>query len=145
MKHSCYFIICFWIITGFIIQFYITFGTNLLTGGPAHIAILLPVLVFRRKGITNGVQTEWNLRQRDFLEDYHPGDLEFTSEDIWGAQEIGPPLLGAPPCIMASSMTPRLALQVSWIIIFPKIMLLKVSFCLDSVWYSFSSKYWNRQ
>ena len=26
-------------ITGFIIHFYITFGTNLLTGGPAHIAV----------------------------------------------------------------------------------------------------------
>ena len=26
-------------IMGFIIHFYITFGTNLLTGGPAHIAV----------------------------------------------------------------------------------------------------------
>ena len=83
----------FWMIMGFIIHFYITFGTNLLTGGPAHIAILLPVSVFRRKGISNGVQTEWNLRQRDFLEEYHPGGLEIKSEDTWGAQEIG----GAPP------------------------------------------------
>ena len=54
-------------ITGFIIHFYITFGTNLLTGGPAHIAVLLPILVFQRKGISNGVQAEWNLRERDFL------------------------------------------------------------------------------
>ena len=30
----------------FIIHFYITFGTNLLTGGPAHIDVLLPVSVF---------------------------------------------------------------------------------------------------
>ena len=43
-------------IMGFIIHFYITFGTNLLTGGPTHIAVLLPVSVFRRKGISNGVQ-----------------------------------------------------------------------------------------
>ena len=63
-------------ITGFIIHFYITFGTNLLTGGPAHIAVLLPVLVFRRKEISNGVQTERNLRQCDFWKDYDPGDLE---------------------------------------------------------------------
>ena len=34
------------------------FGTNLLIGGPAHIAVLLPISVFRRKGISNGVQTE---------------------------------------------------------------------------------------
>ena len=81
-------------ITSFIIHFYITFGTNLLTGGPTHIAVLLPVSVFRRKGISNGVQTEWNLRQRDFSEEYHPGDLEFMSEDPRGSHEIG----GRPPC-----------------------------------------------
>ena len=63
-------------ITGFIIHFYITFGTNLLNGGPAHIAVLLPVSVFQRKGISNGVQTERNLWERDFWEDYDPGDLE---------------------------------------------------------------------
>ena len=80
-------------IMGFIIHFYITFGTNLLTGGPAHIAVLLPILVFRRKGISNGVQTERNLQQRDFLEEYHPGDLEFTSEEPRGGHEIG----GRPP------------------------------------------------
>ena len=51
---------------GFIIHFYIIFGTNLLTGGPAHIAVFLPISVFRRKGISNGVQMEWNLRERDF-------------------------------------------------------------------------------
>ena len=34
---------------GFITQFYIIFGTNLLTGGPAQIAVFLPILVFRRK------------------------------------------------------------------------------------------------
>ena len=56
----------FWMIMGFIIHFYITIGTNLLTGGPTHIAVLLPVSVFWRKGISNGVQTEWNLRERDF-------------------------------------------------------------------------------
>ena len=80
-------------IMGFIIHFYITFGTNLLIGGPAHIAVLLPVSVFRRKGISNGVQMERNLRQRDFLEEYHPGDVEFKSEDTRGLHEIG----GRPP------------------------------------------------
>jgi len=87
----------FWMIMGFIVHFYITFGTNLLTGGPAHIAVLLHVLVFRRKGISNGVQTEWNLRHHDFLEEYHPGGLEIKSEDTQGAQEIGPHLQGASP------------------------------------------------
>ena len=36
---------------------------------------------------------EWNLWQRDFLEEYDPGDLEFTLEDPRRGQEIG----GAPP------------------------------------------------
>ena len=36
-------------ITGFIIHFYITFGTNLLTGGPAHIAVFCLFLYFTEK------------------------------------------------------------------------------------------------
>ena len=95
---------------GFILHIYIIFGTNLLTGGPAHIAVLLPVSVFRRKGISNGVQMEWNLRQRDFLEEYDPGDLEFTSEDPRRGQEIGgtpPPPTGRAPCLVGPSSTLR--------------------------------------
>ena len=57
----------FWMSMGFILHFYIIFGTNLLTGGPAQIAVFLPILGFRRKGISNGVQTERNLRERDFV------------------------------------------------------------------------------
>ena len=42
---------------GFIILFYIIFGTNLLTQGPAQIVVIfLPISVFRRKGISNGIQ-----------------------------------------------------------------------------------------
>ena len=36
-------------ITGFIIHFYITFGTNLLTGGPAHNVVFLPISMFEEK------------------------------------------------------------------------------------------------
>ena len=98
----------FWMCTGFIIHFYITFGTNLLTGGPAHIVVLLPVSVFRRKGISNGVQTEWNLQQCDFLEEYHPGDVEFKSEDTRGLHKIGGrPPVGRAPCLVGPSSTPR--------------------------------------
>ena len=79
----------FWMITCFIIHFYITFGTNLLTGGPAHIAVLLPVSVFRRKGISNRVQTEWNLRERDFWNKRDPEDLEWTSSNQRGGHEVG--------------------------------------------------------
>ena len=54
----CYYITPFWMFMGFILHIYIIFGTNLLTGGPAHIAVFLPISVFRRKGISNGVQME---------------------------------------------------------------------------------------
>ena len=95
-------------IMGFIIHFYITFGTNLLTGGPAHIAVLLHVSVFRRKGISNEVQTEGNLRQHDFLEEYDPRELEFTSEDPRGSHEIGGRApRSACPCLVGPSRLPR--------------------------------------
>ena len=41
---------------GFIMHFYIIFGTNLLTEGTVQIAVFLPVSVFRRKGISNGMK-----------------------------------------------------------------------------------------
>ena len=51
---------------GFTLHIYIIFGTNLLTGGPSRIAVFLPISIFWRKGISNGVQTEWYPRERDF-------------------------------------------------------------------------------
>ena len=65
--YSMLYYLMFWTLLGFIIHFNIIFGTNLLTGGPAQNCCFLPVLGFRRKGISNGVQTEWNLRKRDLL------------------------------------------------------------------------------
>ena len=73
---------------GFILHIYIIFGTNLITGGPAHIAVFLPISVFRRKGISNGVQTEWNLRERDFWKEHDPENLECKSSNKRGGQEI---------------------------------------------------------
>ena len=65
-------------IMGFILHFYIIFGTILLTGSQAQIVVFMPISVFRRKGISNGVQTEWNLRERDFRNKRDPEDLEST-------------------------------------------------------------------
>ena len=45
---------------GFIIHFYITFRTNLLTRGPAQIVVFLPISVFQRKGISNGSKRNKN-------------------------------------------------------------------------------------
>ena len=74
---------------GFTLHFYIIFGTNLLTGGPAQIAVFLPISVFRRKGIPSRVQTEWNLRESYFWNGSNPGDLECTSGKQRGGHEVG--------------------------------------------------------
>ena len=65
----------FWAILGFIIHFYIIFGTNLLTGGPAQICYFIPISVFRGKGISDGVKTERNQLEKLFLEGNTPDGL----------------------------------------------------------------------
>ena len=87
----------FWMLMGFILHFYSIFGTNLLTQGPVQIAIFLPISVFHRKGISNGIQTEWNLRESYFWNKHDPGDLEWTSRNGRGVHEAGARLpLGTP-------------------------------------------------
>ena len=90
---SLLYYILFWTLSGFIIHFYIIFGTNLLTGGPTQNCCFLSVSGFQRKGISNGVQTEWNLRERDFLTERDPGDLDPTPRSQRGGHEGG----GRPP------------------------------------------------
>ena len=89
---SMLYYILFWTLLGFIIHFYIIFGTNLLTGGPAQNCYFLPISEFHRKRISNGVQTEWNLRERDFRNERDPEDLDPTSRHQPGGHEVG----GAP-------------------------------------------------
>ena len=77
----------FWLFMGFTLHFYIIFGTNLLTGGLARIAVFSPISVFWRKGISNRVQTEWNLPERSFWNKHNPGDLESMSRSERGGHE----------------------------------------------------------
>ena len=86
----------FWMFMGFILHIYIIFRTNLLTGGPAHIVVLLPISVFRRKGISNRVQMEWNLRERNFWNKSDPESLECKSSSFRGPHEIAPPCRARP-------------------------------------------------
>ena len=78
-----------WMFMGFTLHIYIMFGTNLLIGGPTCIAVFLRISVFRRKGISNGVQTEWNLWERDFWNERDPEDLVCKSRSNQCGQEIG--------------------------------------------------------
>ena len=64
---------------GFNMLFYIIFGTNLLTGGPVPVFVFLPISAFRRKGISNGIQTERNLREDLSWNKRKPGKLEWKS------------------------------------------------------------------
>ena len=73
---------------GFNIPFYIIFGTNLLTKGPVQI-VFLPISVFRRKGISNGIQMERNLRGDLFWNKRIPRELEWTSRKQRGGHEVG--------------------------------------------------------
>ena len=110
---SMLYYLLFWTILGFIFHFYIIFGTNLLTGGPAQNCCFLPISVFRRNGISNGVQTEWNLRERDFLTERDPGDLDPTPRHQRGGHEGGgraPPRARPPaswdPCCSTDVLLP---------------------------------------
>ena len=89
----------FWMFNGLYYALLIIFWTNLLTKGPVQIAVFLPISVFHRKGISNGVQTEWNLRESYFWNKRNPGDLEWTSRKQRGGHEVGGRAqgVGAPP------------------------------------------------
>ena len=93
---------------GFIIHFYIIIGTSLLTQGPVQIAVFLPISVFRRKGISNRVQTERNLRESYFWNKRNPGDLEWMSRSKIGVHEGPVRALGGghAPTLMGPSWLP---------------------------------------
>ena len=69
----------------------------------------LPISVFRRKRISNGVQMKWNLRERDFWNKRDPEDLEWTSSNQRGGHEAGgaPTPLGAPSTLVGPSWLHR--------------------------------------
>ena len=83
----CYYITRFGCLWALLYTFISFFGTNLLTEGPARIAVFLPITVFPRKGISNGVQTEWNLREWSFRNKCNPKDLEWMSSYKRGGHE----------------------------------------------------------
>ena len=89
----------FWMFMSFILHIYIIFGTNLLTGGPARVAVFLPISVFQRKGISNGVHTEWNLRERAFGTNVIQRTWTLRQESSRGGHEGG----GRAPCLVGPS------------------------------------------
>ena len=89
----------FWMFMGFTLHFYIIFGTNLLTGGPAHIAVFFAYFsVSKKRNIKrspNGMKPSgaW------FLERTWSGELGVQVKKQSrrpGDRRARPPLLGAP-------------------------------------------------
>ena len=97
----------FWMFMGFSLHNITIFGTNLLTGGPARIAVLCLFQCFEEKEYqTESKRNEINWRSY-FWKESHSMDLDCTSGETQGAHEgggrapclVGPPwLLRRPPC-----------------------------------------------
>ena len=96
----------FWMFMGFTIHFYIIFGTNLLPEAQPKL-LFFSISVFLRKGISSGVQMEWNLQESCFWNKRNPGDLEWTSRSSWGGHKGARRAPGgAPPASCAPCGSP---------------------------------------
>ena len=100
---SIYIIFCFGHYWALSYTFILLFGTNLLTDGLAQDCCFLSISEFRRKRISNGVQTEWNLRECDFRNERDPEDLDPMSRHQLGGQEVG----GAPSTLVGPMLLHR--------------------------------------
>ena len=139
---SIVYYLLFWTILGFIFHFYIIFGTNLLTGGPTQNCCFFAYFrVSKKRNIKrspNGMKPSetwfshrtWSTRLGPYVKKQR--------REPWGRGRAYPP--GAPSTLVTTSWLSWRRVQVSWILSDEKITFPKVSFRLDSVWYSFSSK-----
>ena len=95
---------------GFIIHFYIIFGTNLLTGGPAQIVVFLPISVFEE----TEYQTESKRNETFGIVIFQPNVTQETWTLLQGVKEEVTRVEGAPRGVgvPASSWPPRLFLDV---------------------------------
>ena len=83
----------FWTLLGFIIHFYIIFGTNLLTGGPTQIAVFFAYFRVSKKRNIKRSPNGMKPSGRDFLTERDPGDLDPTPRCNRGVTRVG----GTPP------------------------------------------------
>ena len=130
----------FWMLMGFILHFYIIFGTTLLMQGPVEIAVFCLFQCFTEKEYQT--ESKRNKTFRRVIFGTNVIQRNWTSRNKRGVHEVvgAPTPLGAPSCFVVASWRSRLQLQVFWFACGPRKIITKVSFCLDSVWYSFSTK-----
>ena len=101
----------FWMFMGFILQIYIIFGTNLLTGGPARIAIFCLFQYFEEKEYQMESKRNETFRSVIFGTNVIQRTWSASQETIKAATRVEgapPPLLGAPPV----SWAPRASIDV---------------------------------
>ena len=92
----------FWMLMGFILHFYIIFGTNLLTGGPAQIVVFCLFQCFAQKEYQTG--SKWNetfgrvIFGTNVIQRTWSGRQEINKEAT--RQGGAPAPLGAPPTLV---------------------------------------------
>ena len=99
----------FWMFMGFILHIYIIFGTNLLTGGPARIAVFCLFQYFEEKEYQTESKRNETFQKRDFWNERDPKNLECRSRSSRGGQETGGRAhpLGTPYPLMGPLRLPR--------------------------------------
>ena len=80
----------FWMFMGFIIHFYIIFGTNLLTQSPVPVSVFPCFEVSQKRKIKRS-PIDLKLHGTYFWKESNPGDLESTSRKLRGSHEVGGP------------------------------------------------------
>ena len=87
---------------GFTLHFYIIFGTNLLAGGPARIAVFLAYFSISKKRNIKRSPNRMKPSGRCFWNKSDPESLECKSRKLRGPHEIG----GRPPRVRPLSRGP---------------------------------------
>ena len=97
----------FWMFMGFIIHFYIIFGTNLLTQSPVPVSVFPCFRVSQKRKIKRS-PIDLKLHGTYFWKESNSGDLESTSRKLRGSHEVGGRThpLGAPSTLMGPSWAP---------------------------------------
>ena len=87
----------FWMFMGFTLHFYIIFGTNLLTGGPARIIVFCLFWCLEEKEYQTESKRNETFGSESFWNKRNPGDLEWTSRSSRGGHKAG----GRAPTLVA--------------------------------------------
>ena len=95
----------FWMFMGFILYIIIIFGTNLLTGGPAHIAVFFACFSVSKKW--NQTESKQNKTFGNVI--FSPNVIQETWTLLQGTKEAvtrvgGAPPLGRAPCLVGPSV-----------------------------------------